>query len=451
MSADCSRRLRGSLAAAALLGVSAAHATTINVINNNAAGVGFNDATAAAAGIGCNAGETLGACRLRVFTTAASQWSALLNSNVPINVNSTMEALTCSGTTAVLGSAGPVSAFSFSPGSVPAGARASRAYNVALANSLNNSDLDPAANDINARFNLDIDNGTCLTGTTGWWYGTDPSVPVPTGRIPLLPVVFHELGHGLGFTSLVSSTSGGWLTAPDIGVWGDYLYDVGTSKLWKNMTDAERLASFRNDPNLVWTGPRVSKQSVKFLGPSVRAIINSPAAIAGNYDAQTASFGPAIPAGGTTGNIVAGLDPSDGAGASTTDGCSALTNAAAVAGNIALLDRGSCAFTIKVKNAQNAGAIGAIIANNAATGLPGMGGADATITIPSLGVTQALGTSIRAQLALPAVVNGTLGYISTLSGTNSGCVRMFAPNPIQPGSSVSHFHSEANPNLLMEP
>ncbi|MBL8299650.1 MAG: hypothetical protein JNN30_15045, partial [Rhodanobacteraceae bacterium] len=47
--------------------------------------------------------------------------------------------------------------------------------------------------------------------------------------------------------------------------------------------------------------------------------------------------------------------------------------------------------------------------------------------------------------------NGTLGYISTLSGTNSGCVRMFAPNPIQPGSSVSHFHSEANPNLLMEP
>ena len=42
----------------------------------------------------------------------------------------------------------------------------------------------------------------------------------------------------------------------------------------------------------------------------------------------------------------------------------ALTNAAAIAGKIALVDRGICGFTIKVKNAQNAGAIGVVVANN---------------------------------------------------------------------------------------
>jgi PA domain len=41
--------------------------------------------------------------------------------------------------------------------------------------------------------------------------------------------------------------------------------------------------------------------------------------------------------------------------ASTTDACSVITNGAAVAGNIAIVDRGTCTFVIKVKNAQNAG------------------------------------------------------------------------------------------------
>jgi hypothetical protein len=126
-----------------------------------------------------------------------------------------------------------------------------------------------------------------------------------------------------------------------------------------------------------------------------------------------------------------------------------LTNAAAIAGNIALVDRGFCNFTVKVKNAQDADAIGVIVANNVATGLPGMGGSDATITIPSLGVTQGLGASIKANL--PGV-NATLGIdISSRAGTNSGCVRMYAPNPVESGSSVSHFSSDAFPDLLMEP
>jgi hypothetical protein len=78
-----------------------------------------------------------------------------------------------------------------------------------------------------------------------------------------------------------------------------------------------------------------------------------------------------------------------------------------VNGKIALIDRGTCTFVAKVLNAQAAGAVGVIIANNAATGLPGMGGASAEVTIPSLGVQQSVGGDIRTALGSDAV-NATL-------------------------------------------
>ena len=51
-------------------------------------------------------------------------------------------------------------------------------------------------------------------------------------------------------------------------------------------------------------------------------------------------------------------------GPTTTDGCSAFTNAAAVAGKWAYVDRGTCAFADKVANAKAAGATGIVIGNN---------------------------------------------------------------------------------------
>src|SRR6185295_3876942 len=97
----------------------------------------------------------------------------------------------------------------------------------------------------------------------------------------------------------------------------------------------------------------------------------------------------------------------DASGPLTTDGCSALTNPASVAGNIALIDRGTCGFIVKVKNAQDAGAIGVLIADNV-TGAPpaGLGGIDPSITIPSVRITLFDGNKIKAQLG--AGVGGTL-------------------------------------------
>ncbi|HSS76067.1 MAG TPA: S8 family serine peptidase [Thermoanaerobaculia bacterium] len=129
--------------------------------------------------------------------------------------------------------------------------------------------------------------------------------------------------------------------------------------------------------------------------------VNAPAGIVGNYQTGTATAfadGPQPPAGGLTGNVVIALDPADGAGPLTTDGCSPLTNAAAVAGKIAIIDRGTCGFAVKAKNAQNAGAVGVIIANSASA-FGNMAGFDETITIPTVMVQQADGTTLKANVA----------------------------------------------------
>jgi len=117
-----------------------------------------------------------------------------------------------------------------------------------------------------------------------------------------------------------------------------------------------------------------------------------------------------------------------------------------------LVDRGTCGFTIKVKNAQDAGAIAVLVADNAAgSPPPGLGGADPTITIPSVRITLADGNAIKAQLA--SGVNATLSIdLSIRAGTDSrGRMRVNAPSPVQGGSSISHFDPISFRNLLMEP
>ena len=88
------------------------------------------------------------------------------------------------------------------------------------------------------------------------------------------------------------------------------------------------------------------------------------------------------------------------------DGCEAPTNGAELMGKIAVIDRGVCGFTVKVANAQAAGAVAVIIANNKdGNAVNGMGGTDATITIPSFMITQDEGTEIYALLAADETVS----------------------------------------------
>ena len=79
-----------------------------------------------------------------------------------------------------------------------------------------------------------------------------------------------------------------------------------------------------------------------------------------------------------------------------------ISNAAAISGNVALIDRGSCAFTEKVVNAEAAGAISVVICNNVATAPIAMQGTPPSpITIPSIMISMADCNTIKA--ALPGV------------------------------------------------
>ena len=80
----------------------------------------------------------------------------------------------------------------------------------------------------------------------------------------------------------------------------------------------------------------------------------------------------------------------------STSGCEAADFATFPAGNIALMQRGSCPFALKVTNAQAAGAVGAIIFNS---GTPGNEG----VVAGTLGETAQDGQPTPPDVEIPAV------------------------------------------------
>ena len=430
-------------AALTLGGISTALAAgRIIVVNGNLPGIGFNDPTPAAP-IGGNPGTTLGEQRMNVFQFAADTWTAVLNPSVDIYVWARFVPLAAG----VLGSAGPIDVERGFPGAE----YPDLWYHAALANHLRGSDPTPhdptflpnaadasnPSDEINARFSTNF----------AFYMGLDNNEESVPGSNDLLVVVLHEMGHGLGFSNLVNEADGSqFLGFGDL--YSEYTLDVVANQKWNAMTPEQRAASALNLRKVSWTGLNVKKDVPKVLSrgePFLRA--NKPAL--GVFLFGTAGFGAPLTATGVTGDLVLGDDGVADPG--TSDGCTPLTNA--VTGKIVLLDRGVCTFVIKVKNAQDAGAIGVVIADNAAGGPPpGLAGADPTIVIPSGRVTLADGNTLKANLA--SGVNVTLGLDqSILAGTDRVKKLMLLAtfNPVQLGSSISHFDPVASRNQLMEP
>jgi hypothetical protein len=123
-------------------------------------------------------------------------------------------------------------------------------------------------------------------------------------------------------------------------------------------------------------------------------------------------------------------------------------NAAAVAGKVAFVDRGVCGFVVKAKNAQVNGAIGVIIGNNqGGTQIINMSGADPTVTIPSLSVTQNLGTAFKAQLA-SGNINATLARGGV--GTDNSVRWLMGEDDTAPGLTGA-LRDMAAPNCYANP
>jgi PA domain/Secretion system C-terminal sorting domain len=162
--------------------------------------------------------------------------------------------------------------------------------------------------------------------------------------------------------------------------------DVNGDGVWKSL-----------DGGATWTNIFGGISGPIFFNNASVFTVNSPSSIVGDYimveAPQTFGTFPAITTP-ITGDIVLADDGT----AFPTEGCSAFTNAGAMAGKIALIRRGTCNFTVKIKNAQNAGAIAAILMNNNTDAPFAMGGSDPTITIPAVMITQADGNMLQNAL-----------------------------------------------------
>ncbi len=445
-----------AVAVSGLLAAAQANAAaTIVIVNGNGVGVGFNDPTVVAP-VGGNTGTTLGEQRLIAFQAAAAKWGATLTSTSTIQVFATFEPLSCNATSAVLGSAGALTVWrDFTGAPIPA-----TWYSEALANKLFGAQLDPATPELRARFNINLGQPTCLAGSP-FYLGLDNNHGT---QIDLVAVLLHEFGHGLGFQTFTSGSTGSPIIDDDLvaypSVWDHFMRDQTQNLRWVEMTDAQRVASAVNPRKLVWIGANVTAAAPGVLSLGVPQLqISGPAAGAatGSYDVGTANFGPLLASPGRYGEIM----PVSPAAATVGEGCLPLSaiDRAAVVGKFALISRGVCGFVVKALNAQNAGAIGVIVADNVAGGPPPAlgGGPDPSILIPAARITLEDATKLRAALAkrsrTKSGVYGTLGVnASQRAGTDpSGFVQLYTPNPLQPGSSLSHWDTGATRNLLMEP
>jgi extracellular elastinolytic metalloproteinase len=143
-------------------------------------------------------------------------------------------------------------------------------------------------------------------------------------------------------------------------------------------------ANFATPPD--GSRPRMQMYLWTGAGGTHEVVVNSPVTV--SYGATAAAFGPQLNTTGITGDVAI---------ATPANGCTAITSP--VAGGIALIDRGACDFSLKVLNAQLAGAIGVIVANNqgaTATITMGAGEGANRVRIPAVMISQNDGTALKA-------------------------------------------------------
>lgn len=184
--------------------ISAPSQKSFNITFESDPSTGFNDPISASP-VGGNTATTVGEQRQKVIEEAARIWSEALDINTTITLKVSFSELQCNSVSGVVGTASPNEVrrnFAGAP-------LTDTWYVIALANNLARTDLSPNENDINATFNSLIGTPGCLGGTE-FYYGFDGNSG--SDKIDLLHIVLHELGHGLGFISLLDVSSGAFLS-----------------------------------------------------------------------------------------------------------------------------------------------------------------------------------------------------------------------------------------------
>ena len=228
-------------------------AASIIIVNKDGPGEGFNDSSPFTA-VGDNVATTLGQARLNAFTHAAKLWGARLVSQVEIKVDAQMNPLDCGLNYAVIGNAGPNTVDRDFPSNdaTYGPPRANTWYAQALANAFAGFDRTATLAEISAEFNSSLGVGTCAPASS-WYLGLDGRGG--SFKLDLVSVVFHELAHGLGFSSFIDESTGARLSGRDDAFTNRLMLEGGSPTALSAMTDAQRLAAIVGDPNLTWAGP----------------------------------------------------------------------------------------------------------------------------------------------------------------------------------------------------
>jgi extracellular elastinolytic metalloproteinase len=254
--------------------------------------------------------------------------------------------------------------------------------------------------DANANNHAD-QGGTAVTDGNFLTAANLTQPPTTTGNMAVavqnlfyLNNVLHDLLYGHGFVE-----DAGNFQENNFGKGGAGSDSVNAEAQDGSGTDNANFATPSDGQNprmqmFLWTGP----------GPTHVVEVGG-----SSYSAHGAAFGKPLTTTGVTGPIV---EVNDGV-APTADACEPLPSKS-LRNIIAFVDRGTCSFVAKVKNAQSAGAIGVIVANNqGGDAIFTMGGADKSIRIGSVMISQNGGATLRTQL--PA----------------TGTMRLLAQQPLQ--------------------
>jgi len=210
-------------------------------------GEGFNDLTPRTSDID-GLPTTLGEDRLNCLSAALQVWANYLDITVPLELEITFDPLGGSPNSAILGFAGPNSAGDNFPGApLP-----NMLFTLGQANQHAGFDQANFA-EMTASFNSDVD-GNIVLGDTVWDYGIDGIVPFD--KLDFFSVVLHELGHGLGFLSLMDGETGELFMGVN-DIFTNHLHQQGlVNKDYADMTDLERQAA-NISGEVVWKGDAV--------------------------------------------------------------------------------------------------------------------------------------------------------------------------------------------------
>lgn len=185
-------------------------------------------------------------------------------------------------------------------------------------------------------------------------------------------------------TAMLRATQAGVFVAVSAGNDGPDTETIGTPAPWVTNVGA---STYSGTSKVI--GKQLNINSSELAGSSY---VSVPAGFAPSTEGLTGDIAPTLPSEACDDNPI--------------------TNADALAGKVALIARGSCSFTEKFINAQNAGAIGVIVYTYTGTSPFSMGGTDSNVAIPGVMVSFDNGQELLAQAAIETVN-------VTLSNTNA--------------------------------